>query len=77
VVSTPVTIRVDRSRCLTSGQCMTLAPALFEQDDDAISTVMRQPATDTEVKAALHAARICPSQAITVSDTNGTDTGEQ
>jgi ferredoxin len=65
-----VRITVDRSRCVTSGQCMSLAPELFDQDEEGFSVALRDPATAAEMAAALSAARICPARAIAVTETD-------
>ncbi len=59
-----VEIRVDRARCMGSGQCVHWAPGVFDQDDDGISIVV-DPRGDTEEKI-VHAVTSCPVQAITL-----------
>lgn len=59
-----VEIRVDRVRCIGSGQCVHVAPGVFDQDDDAISVVVN-PRGEPEEKI-VHAVTACPVQAITL-----------
>lgn len=59
-----VEIRVDRARCMGSGQCVHWAPGVFDQDDDGISIVV-DPRGDPEEKI-VHAVTSCPVQAITL-----------
>jgi len=58
---------VDPERCVGSGTCEALAPAVFEVGDDGITHVLRAPgAADlAEVREAVGA---CPTQALTLVD---------
>ena len=58
-------IRIDRERCMGSGNCGFWAPATFDLDDDGIAVVVN-PDGDDEAKI-LHAARSCPTSAIEIS----------
>jgi ferredoxin len=60
-----VEIRVDRVRCMGSGQCVHWAPGVFEQDDEAISVVV-DPRGEPEEKI-VQAVTACPVQAITLA----------
>lgn len=58
-------IRIDRERCMGSGNCGFWAPATFDLDDDGIAVVI-DPEGDDEAK--IHnAARGCPTSAIEVA----------
>ncbi|MCL9760045.1 ferredoxin [Frankia sp. AiPa1] len=57
-------IRIDRDRCMGSGQCMHYAPAVFGQDEDDIAIVL-DPDGGTDA-ALLDAAQGCPTTAISV-----------
>lgn len=59
-----VDIRVDRVRCIGSGQCVHWAPGVFEQDDDAIAVVL--DARGEPEEKVVHAVLACPMQAITL-----------
>lgn len=69
-----VEIRVDRVRCIGSGQCVHWAPGVFEQDDDAISVVV-DPRGEPEERI-VHAVTSCPVQAITLHVGAATITAE-
>lgn len=62
-------ITVDEDKCCGAGQCVLLAPEVFDQrDDDGIVVLL-----DAEPPEALHAvsreaASVCPAAAIDVSD---------
>ena len=57
-------IRIDRDKCMGSGNCSFWAPATFDLDDDGIAAVT-DPEGDGEEKVEL-AAQGCPTQAISV-----------
>nr|ADX66469.1 ScnF [Streptomyces chattanoogensis] len=60
-------ITVDPDRCVGAGQCALNAPALFDQDDDGLVTLLTEPGADQHDKARL-ADALCPSGAITVHE---------
>jgi ferredoxin len=62
-------ITVNRSRCIAAGQCVLKAPHVFDQDeqDGIVIVLSEKPAPEFEASARL-AARVCPSEAITVHD---------
>jgi ferredoxin len=62
-------ITVNRSRCVAAGQCVLKAAKVFDQDeqDGIVILLSENPAPEFEASARL-AARVCPSEAITVLD---------
>lgn len=61
-------IEVDRERCTGHGRCWTLAPEVFEPDDDgycATASVTVDPTDAATVSVALRGVRSCPERAIT------------
>jgi len=59
---------VDRDRCIGSGQCVLAAADVFDQDDDAVVTLLT-PTPSAEAQADVrHAAEGCPAAAITVTE---------
>lgn len=62
-------IHVDQGRCCGAGQCVLVAPEVFDQrDEDAIVTLLEpSPAADLHA-AAREAAAVCPAAAITIDD---------
>jgi ferredoxin len=62
-------ITIDRSRCIAAGQCVLKSPQVFDQDeqDGIVILLSEKPAPEFEASARL-AARVCPSEAITVHD---------
>ncbi|MGW7518010.1 ferredoxin [Streptomyces sp. NPDC054796] len=61
-------IRVDRDRCMGSGQCTLFLPGVFDQsDDDGKVVLLDTAATDPAPAAALRTAVMrCPSGAISL-----------
>ena len=59
---------VDRDRCVGSGSCEVLAPAVFEVDDDGVLTLLRPEPPDEELAEVRDAVRACPTQALTLAD---------
>jgi ferredoxin len=57
-------IRVDRDRCMGSGQCCWYAPNTFDQDDETIAIVI-DPRGDP-AEAIKTAADSCPTWAISI-----------
>ena len=65
-------VTVNKSRCISSGDCVETAPAVFQLDADEKSEVVN-PSGAPEATI-LAAARSCPVKAITVVNE---ETGEQ
>jgi ferredoxin len=59
-----VEIRIDREKCMGSGNCSFWAPATFDLDDEGVAIVV-DPEGDADEKVVL-AAQGCPTQAIEV-----------
>jgi len=59
-----VEIRIDREKCMGSGNCSFWAPSTFDLDDEGIATVV-DPEGDSDEKIIL-AAQGCPTQSISV-----------
>ncbi|WP_369274599.1 ferredoxin [Streptomyces sp. R11] len=62
-------VNVDQDRCCGAGQCVLIAPEVFDQrDEDGIVTLLEpSPAEDLHA-AAREAAAVCPASAITIDD---------
>ena len=59
-----VEIRIDREKCMGSGNCSFWAPGTFDLDDEGVA-VVTDPEGDPDEKVVL-AAQGCPTQAIAV-----------
>lgn len=63
-------VRIDRTRCIATTNCIKLAPELFELDDERIVT-FRQDAQEPEQQALIEACDACPVDALSVFDGSG------
>lgn len=61
-------ITVIPEKCCGSGQCVLNAPALFDQDDNAIVVLLEKEPPRNEHANARRAAEICPAQAIIIEE---------
>ena len=62
----PFRITIDRSLCSGYGECVGIAPEVFQLGKDHVSLVVDPEGTDDEL--ILDAARACPVDAITLID---------
>ena len=60
---------VDRDVCIGAAPCVTIAPGVFQLDEDNKAYVVDQNGADAET--ILLAAQSCPVQAIAVFDDQG------
>ena len=60
-----IRIEVDRERCTGHGRCWTLAPEVFEADDDGYCATGEVEVGDEHAAAARRGVRSCPEHAIT------------
>lgn len=65
-----LSITVNKSRCIGSGDCVETAPAVFQLGADEKSEVIDPAGASDGV--IVSAARSCPVKAITVTDESGT-----
>ena len=61
-------IAVDRDRCVGSGTCEALAPAVFEVDDDGVLAVLRAEPREAELPDVRDAVTACPTRALALAD---------
>ena len=59
---------VDRDRCIGSGMCTTIAPALFDMDDDGVLIVIKEAPAPNEQSSLLDAVACCPVNALSALD---------
>ena len=64
-----LSITVNKTRCIGSGDCVETAPAVFQLDADGKSEVIDASGAGDAV--IVSAARSCPVKAITVVDEAG------
>jgi ferredoxin len=69
VAMAKLSITVNKTRCIGSGDCVETAPAVFQLDDQGKSEVVNASGADDSI--IVSAARSCPVKAITVVDEAG------
>jgi ferredoxin len=62
-------VEVDRDACIGAAPCVTVAPGVFQLDEENKAYVVDQNGADAET--ILLAAQACPVQAIKVFDEDG------
>ncbi|MFZ6183616.1 ferredoxin [Nannocystis pusilla] len=61
-------VLIDESKCCGAGQCVMIAPRVFDQRDDGI-VILLDAAPPTELHAAVReAACVCPGAAIALDE---------
>ncbi|MBB6349796.1 ferredoxin [Nonomuraea muscovyensis] len=62
-------VTVDEVKCCGAGQCVLLAPEVFDQRDDDGIVILLEPEPPEERHAVVReAAAVCPGAAIEVSE---------
>jgi ferredoxin len=54
--------------CAGTGQCVAVAPEVFDLNSEGLSEVVLTPATQEQWEAAKTAADLCPMAAIVIQD---------
>ncbi|MCV6980819.1 ferredoxin [Mycolicibacterium pulveris] len=57
-------VQADRDVCIQAGNCVMVAGAVFDQDDDGIVTVLVDEVPDDQLANVQEAVKLCPSQAL-------------
>jgi ferredoxin len=65
----PMRITVDHEACTGHGRCWSLAPEVFEADDDGYCATHEVDVPADLEEQARRAALSCPERAITISQT--------
>jgi len=65
-----LTIRIDRTLCVATSNCMKVAPEVFEFDDENICA-FKTNTPDIERERLIDACAFCPVDALIVTDANG------
>lgn len=64
-----IKVFIDRSRCVGAGQCVHVAPEVFDQDDrDGLVVLVDASPPDAIAQFVHKAALACPAQAIRIED---------
>lgn len=64
------TVRIDRLLCVGFGDCIDVAPDLFEFDDEGIA-ILCTPLPDADAVHLRAACESCPVDALTLLDADG------
>nr|CUI25717.1 Ferredoxin [Streptomyces sp. MG11] len=59
-------ITFDEEKCCGAGQCVLVAPEVFDQDDDGIVVLLNPSPTEDLREAVEEAAAVCPADVIHV-----------
>ena len=59
---------VDEDLCIGAGQCVLVAPAIFDQDDKGLVILLDATPPPALHDAARKAAKLCPARAITIEE---------
>ncbi len=62
-------VEVDRDLCIGAAPCVTVAPAVFQLDEENKAVIIDEKGADDET--ILLAAQSCPTQAIILYDDDG------
>ena len=61
-------VLADKDVCISAGNCVMAASAVFDQDDDGIVMVLVDDVPEGEEDHVREAVKLCPSQALRVAD---------
>jgi len=65
-----LTVRIDRPQCIGTSNCMSVAPEVFEFDDESIVSFKEETA-DIQPERLTEACSVCPVDALFVIDASG------
>jgi ferredoxin len=61
-------IKADTGVCVGSGQCVLTEPAVFDQDDDGVVTLLVERPDGDTAERAREAVSLCPSGALSIAE---------
>jgi ferredoxin len=61
-------VEADQDSCITAGNCVMVAGAVFDQDDDGVVVVLTEEVPDGEVEHVREAVKLCPASALKLLD---------
>ena len=61
-------VAADRDLCISAGNCVMSAPAVFDQDDDGIVVVLTTDVPPAEEAHVRDAVKLCPAEALRIVD---------
>lgn len=69
--SSKLKVIVDYEKCCGAGQCVMVAPKVFDQRDDGIVIVLDAEPPEEQVAAVREAVAVCPGAALRLSEHAG------
>ncbi|PMS32632.1 ferredoxin [Trinickia symbiotica] len=63
-------IVIRRETCISGGQCVSVAPELFEQDENGQVVLIKLDPSDADIQKAKEAEFLCPSRSISVEESS-------
>jgi ferredoxin len=63
-----VKVTANRDVCISAGNCVMAASAVFDQDEDGIVVMLVDDVPESEQDHAREAVKLCPSQALRIAD---------
>ena len=61
-------VHVDEDLCIGAGQCVLVAPRIFDQDEQGLVILLDATPPPELHDAARKAAKLCPARAITIEE---------
>lgn len=61
-------VTANRDVCISAGNCVMAASAVFDQDEDGIVVMLVDDVPESEQDDAREAVKLCPSQALRIAD---------
>ncbi|MEE3753140.1 ferredoxin [Mycobacterium intracellulare] len=62
-------VTIDETKCCSAGQCVLIAPEVFDQrEDDGIVVLLEADPAEGQYEATRQAAAVCPAAAIAVQE---------
>lgn len=58
-------VSIDQDRCVGAGQCVLVAPDVYDQrDEDGVAFLLTEEPEETQHAAVEESAKVCPAAAI-------------
>jgi ferredoxin len=65
-----LSVRIDRTQCIGTSNCISIAPEVFELDDEGVVS-FKEKDTDIRRDRLTEACSVCPVDALFVIDASG------
>jgi ferredoxin len=63
-----VKVQADRDVCISAGNCVMAASAVFDQDEEGIVMLLVDEVPEGEEGNVREAVKLCPSEALRIAD---------